>query len=281
MITPVGISSFGEMGHRVAKALIDHDMPVIGCLEGRSERSQKRARAAGIESVENLNDVVQQADLFLSILPPVHALEMARKIAATGENVTYVDCNAVSPHTAIEIGDTLGNCGIDFIDAGIIGPPPTKQGVTRFYASGEHVDKFVLLSQYGLDIRILGNEIGQASGFKMCYASQTKGRYAIFIESLVAAYRLGCYHQLIDELKLSQHTVYTDIKNTVPGIPAKSNRWIVEMEKIAESFGAVGMTREIFYGVADMYRAITGVHLSEPNNLNLEELIAHLAKEMK
>ena len=281
VIKTVGISSPGEMGHAVAKVLVDHGMPVIACLAGRGERSRQRANVAGIEAVPSLAEVAQRADLFLSILPPEHASAMARQIAATGESLTYVDCNAISPNTAVAIGDLAAAAGLTFVDAGIIGPPPLRAGLTRFYASGEQVDEFAALSQYGLDIRIVGSEIGQASGFKMCYASQTKGRYAIFIESLVAAQRLGFYDLLVAELKSSQAATYADIEKMVPGIPLKAGRWIAEMEEIAATFGEVGMTEHIFRGVADLYRAIDGADPETLDGAALEQLIARLASKME
>ena len=280
MIETVAISSPGDMGHLVAKVLIDHGMPVICCLEGRSQRSRKRAAVAGIEGVPSLAEVAGRADLFLSILPPADARRMAEEITATGETILYVDCNAVSPKTAVAIGETVAAAGNHFVDAGIVGPPPSESGVTRFYTSGEHVNEFLALRPYGLDIRPVGDKIGQASGLKMCYASQTKGRYAIFIESLVAARRLGCYDVFVDELKLSQSATYADTENMVPRIPAKAGRWIAEMGEIAATFGEVGMTERLFHGVADMYAAIDRADPDAPQGIGLEQLITRLADTM-
>ncbi len=280
MAPTVGISSPGEMGHAVARVLVDRGLPVIACLEGRSERSLARADTAGIEAVPTLAEVARRADLFLSILPPAHAREMARQVAAAGEPITYVDCNAVSPATAAAIGATAEAAGLTFIDAGIVGPPPMKEGTTRFYASGERVEEFAELSRYGLDVRVVGGEIGQASGLKMCYASQTKGRYAIFIESLVAARRLGCYDLLVEELKMSQAATLADTEKSVPNIPSKAGRWIAEMEEIAATFAEAGMTDRLFHGVADMYRAIDGADPDALSGVELEQLIARLARDM-
>ena len=281
MMGTVGISSPGEMGHAVAKVLVDRGLPVIACLEGRSERSRERAAAAGIEAVPTLAEVARRAGIFLSILPPAHAHEMARQVAATGEPTTYVDCNAVSPATAVAIGATAEAAGLTFVDAGIVGPPPLKEGLTRFYASGEAVNEFAALSRYGLDIRVVGDRIGQASGLKMCYAAQTKGRYAIFIESLVAAHRLGCFELLVEELKSSQAATWADTGKAVPGIPAKAGRWIAEMEEIAATFSGAGMTERIFHGVADMYRAVDGAGPDGLDGLEIEKLIARLARDMQ
>ena len=280
MVETVGISSPGEMGHAVAKVLVDGGLPAIACLEGRSERSLARADTAGIEAVPTLAEVARRAGIFLSILPPAHAREMARRVAATGETITYVDCNAVSPATAVAIGATAEAAGLTFIDAGIVGPPPLKEGTTRFYASGERVEEFAELSRYGLDVRVVGGEIGQASGLKMCYASQTKGRYAIFIESLVAARRLGCYDLLVEELKMSQAATLADTEKSVPNIPSKAGRWIAEMEEIAATFAETGMTDRLFHGVADMYRAIDGADPDALSGVELEELIARLARNI-
>ncbi len=281
MIGTVAISSPGEMGHAVAKVLVDRGLPVIACLEGRSERSRERAAAAGIEAVPTLAEVARRAGIFLSILPPAHAHEMARQVAATGEPITYVDCNAVSPETAVAIGATAAAAGLPFVDAGIVGPPPLKEGVTRFYASGAVVNEFAALSRYGLDIRVVGDRIGQASGLKMCYAAQTKGRYAIFIESLVAAHRLGCFELLVEELKSSQAATWADTGKAVPNIPPKAGRWIAEMEEIAATFSGAGMTERIFLGVADMYRAVDGAGPDDLDGLEIEKLIARLARDMQ
>ena len=55
MAPTVGISSPGEMGHAVARVLVDRGLPVIACLDGRSERSRERAASAGIEAVSTLD----------------------------------------------------------------------------------------------------------------------------------------------------------------------------------------------------------------------------------
>ena len=56
--------------------------------------------------------------------------------------------------------------------------------MNRIYASGPEADKFAALAEYGLDIRVIGPEIGQASGLKMVYAALTKGTSALALELL-------------------------------------------------------------------------------------------------
>ena len=282
----VGLLSPGEMGQAVARTLISHGLPVVSCLEGRSEHTALRAREAGIETVSTYAELVDRADLMLSILVPSEAHKVASAIAETVQttdtgSLLFVDCNAIAPATVCRIGETIRDAGARFVDAGIIGPPPTQEGTTRFYASGNDAAEFAALGEYGLDVRVIGPEIGQASNFKMCYAASTKGRFAIFIELLVAAQAAGLYDELLDELRLSQPGVLADMERFLPAIPAKSARWVGEMEEIGYTFGELGMTTSIFAGVADMYRFVSeSPHTAPDQKPDLETLIRSLAGKL-
>nr|MBA2453357.1 NAD(P)-binding domain-containing protein [Chloroflexia bacterium] len=91
----IGLLSPGDMGHSVGKVLRDNGLRVITCLNGRSDRSRELAAKAGIEDVPTLEDLVSQADIFLSILVPARAVDVARQIASamesTGSDLLYID----------------------------------------------------------------------------------------------------------------------------------------------------------------------------------------------
>jgi hypothetical protein len=138
-IKTIGLLSPGDIGHSIGHVLHSNGLRVLTCLEGRSERSRELAARAGIEDGGSLEDVVQEADLFISVLVPSSALSVAKSVAtalhATGSSVLYVDCNAVSPMTVRAVADIVTEAGSSVADAGIIGPPPRKPG-TKFYVSG-------------------------------------------------------------------------------------------------------------------------------------------------
>jgi 3-hydroxyisobutyrate dehydrogenase-like beta-hydroxyacid dehydrogenase len=120
------------MGHSVGSVLRHYDMPVITCLAGRSYRSAELASKADLSDVPTMEDLVTRADLFLSIVPPARATEVASSVAAalqaTGSELIYVDCNAISPETTREVGRIVESAGARFVDGGIIGPPPKVDG---------------------------------------------------------------------------------------------------------------------------------------------------------
>lgn len=77
----VGLLSPGDMGHVVGQRLISHGMPVLTCLEGRSERTRALAVKAGIKDVPTYGDLVRETDMILSIMVPGEAVKAARKVA--------------------------------------------------------------------------------------------------------------------------------------------------------------------------------------------------------
>lgn len=256
----VGLLSPGEMGHVVAKVLIEEGMPVVTCLEDRSELTRSLAKQVGIREVESYNQLVSESDMILSILVPAEAKKVADKVvvatSATGDQIIYVDCNAIAPNTTKSINKIMTEAGNQFVDAGIIGPPPRKKTTTRFYASGKDAEKFEELKNYGLDIRVVGPEIGQASGLKMCYAALTKGTAALSTELLVAASKMGLIKSLAEEFQLSQLQPYTALERGLPSMPTKARRWIGEMEEIAKTFEDVGLTPKIYQGAAELYEFV-------------------------
>jgi 3-hydroxyisobutyrate dehydrogenase-like beta-hydroxyacid dehydrogenase len=289
-IRAVGLLSPGDMGHSVGAVLRGHGLRVLTCLAGRGERSRALAAAAGIEDTPSLEELARASDVLLSILPPAAAPELAERVAgaigATGAELLYVDCNAVAPRTARAIGQTILAAGGRFADAGIIGPPPRRPG-TRFYASGPGAAEFGALAGFGLDVRVLDGDIGQASGLKMCYGALTKGLQALGVELLVAARLLGLEEALRAEQRETMAEVLTVLERAVPGMPPKAYRWVGEMEEIAVCFDDLGLTPRLFQGAADLYRFVADTPLGREtpegrdHGRDLDGVVAALAEALR
>ncbi|HEU5317702.1 MAG TPA: DUF1932 domain-containing protein, partial [Chloroflexota bacterium] len=115
----------------------------------------------------------------------------------------------------------------------------------------------------GLDVRVMGPEIGHASGLKMCYAALTKGTTALATELLVAARAMGIADALEAELRSGGGDRYASFERSIPGMPPKAYRWVGEMEEIAATFGALGLTPKIMEGAADLYRFVERTPLGQ------------------
>ncbi len=282
----VGILSPGDMGHTVGERLKSKGLRVVAHLADRSARTRSLAEKAGIEEVSSYDALVVEADIVLCILVPAEAGAAAQKVAdalrSTGADLLYADCNAIAPQTTIEIGKTISDAGGRFVDASIIGPPPRGEGATRFYASGKHANELARLNDYGLDVPVISDRIGDASAIKMCYAGLTKGLTALCTELLVAAEALGIREALFAEYNLSQAAMLKRMEGGLPGMPPKSRRWVGEMEEISATMAGVGMTGKFHDGAADIYRFIGDSTLADrapedPDAPTLEEMLQLLA----
>ena len=257
----VALMSPGDMGHAVGALLKRHGARVVSALGGRSQRTVDLASAAGIEPMASDVEMIDTADLLLSIVAPAGAETLADRLAeaisAAESDIVYIDCNAVAPETAARIAGVIEGAGGRFVDAGIVGPPPREDScATRFYASGVHADRFARLNAFGLDVRVIGDRIGDASALKMCYAALNKGTIALMTGISVMAERLGVEAALDQELQLSQEAVRQRMHLQVPGMVPKAHRWIGEMEEIAKTFTAADLTPAVFEGIADIYRLV-------------------------
>jgi 3-hydroxyisobutyrate dehydrogenase-like beta-hydroxyacid dehydrogenase len=267
-IRTVGILSPGDMGAATGRVLHDSGLDVVTCLDGRSELTRLRAREAGFRDVPDLETLVQQVDLLLSVLVPAEAPELAERVAAaferTGARPVYADCNAIAPSTVARIAERITRTGATFIDAGIIGPPPRAgSSATRFHCSGPDTSALQALADHGLNVRVVGPAIGQASGLKMVYAASTKGTTALWTELLVAARALGLDTALATEFAESRADVAERIIGGIPSMPRRARRWVGEMEEIATTFADLGLTPRILQGAADMYRLVGDTPLAD------------------
>jgi 3-hydroxyisobutyrate dehydrogenase-like beta-hydroxyacid dehydrogenase len=178
----------------------------------------------------------------------------------------------------------LNEGGARYVDASIIGPPPRNGSSPRLYVSGDNATEMVQLRDFGLDVRNLGDQLGRASGIKMCYAAMTKGTAALHTELLIAAEKMGLSEELMVEFTNGHQSVVDRMESWIPSMPAKSRRWVSEMEEIEATFRDLGLTPNIFKGVADMYRMVGATSLGDENpetrdtNRNLAETVRIIAE---
>ncbi len=256
----IGIVSPGDMGQAVAQSLKAAGFTVHTALDGRSARTRALAAEAGLHDCGTMHNVIATCDAVLSILNPAAAVDNARAAAAairdTGKKCLFVDCNAVAPQTAHQIDAIIREAGGEYIDAGIIGPPPRGKASMRMYVSGAKAALLEPLSCDGIRVRVMGDRIGDASAIKMCYASYTKGAVALGVEMLMAARRLGVDAALDRELQESAADNRQWVLSRTTVMPPKAYRWVPEMLEIAKTFEGVKLTPRILLGAADMYEMI-------------------------
>jgi 3-hydroxyisobutyrate dehydrogenase-like beta-hydroxyacid dehydrogenase len=250
------------MGHALGAALAARGFRVVSALGGRSPATRERAERARIEDVDSLEGLAREADVVLSVLPPAAAeglaAAFAREFRRAGRTPLFADCNAISPDSARRIEKRIEEAGGEFVDGGLIGASPRAgRPATRLYVSGACAERLLVLggtSEAGdIDVRVVGPTVGQASGLKMCYAGLTKGTMTLQTSVLLCAQRLGLFDELRTELEESQAQAWGRMA-AIPFLPADAGRWIGEMQEIAATFRAAGVTPSFHEGAEAIFR---------------------------
>jgi len=249
----VGIVSAGAMGSAVGRALREGGAQVATTLEGRSERTARLARDAGLECVADLGALVSDADVVLSIAPPGEAGAIADAVSAATARIDarplVADLNAISPGTARRIGSSLREAGLDLVDGSISGPPPRAAGTTRIYLSGARAEEVAALPFTGVGVIVVGEDVGTASAVKMCTASVYKGSVALLTHALLTARANGVLDHVLDDLgELADGAARSLARSAT-----KSARYVDEMHEIATTQAAARLTPALFEAMAEVY----------------------------
>ena len=251
----------GAMGSAVARRMHERGATVRTSLAGRSAASARRAAEAGMVAVASDRELVEGVDIVLSIVPPGDAVALAERLqpalAAASRKPLYIDCNAVNPTTVARIVAVLAPSGAPFVDGGIIGAPPKREGAgPRFYLSGQAAKQAAILRDYGVDVRLLEGPVGAASALKMSYAGITKGLTALGTAMMLGAAANGSATALLAELAESQPNLLAYLRRSVPDMSPKAYRWVAEMREIAGFLADDSGASQIYQGMAGLYQSI-------------------------
>jgi 3-hydroxyisobutyrate dehydrogenase-like beta-hydroxyacid dehydrogenase len=253
-MTVIGVLHPGEMGAAVGASARLNGARVIWAAEGRGDATRARAGAAGLEDVGSVARLVAQSELILSICPPAAAVDVGREVARLGFSGVYVDGNAVSPDTTVAVGDIVTAGGAQFVDGGIIGPPPHRPGTTRLYLSGlGAADVAARFAQGPLTAIALDNRIGAASALKMTYAGWNKGSQALLLAIRALAAREGVDEALVREWALSMPDLAKRTEQAVANNSKKAWRFVGEMREIASTFAAAGLPEGFHEAAAEIF----------------------------
>jgi 3-hydroxyisobutyrate dehydrogenase-like beta-hydroxyacid dehydrogenase len=172
------------MGTDLGRVLsASHDVLWLG--NERSADTRERATAAGFVEAGTLDDLVNRSDVVISICPPHAAIEVARQVELIrSDDFLYVDANTIASVTIREIAGQFGPNVV--VDAALTGAPRADN--LTIWVSGKR--KAAVSELFGgtrIACRTVGDDIGQASAFKICAGLRSKVIPAIWATLIEAA----------------------------------------------------------------------------------------------
>ncbi|MGL4669710.1 MAG: hypothetical protein ACRCVG_03805 [Methanobacteriaceae archaeon] len=190
----------------------------------------------------------------------------------------YIDLNNISPKTTFKIANFIENKenenenennssnnynnGFNFVDGAIIGKVSNNNKTENennsengndnnidnknnlhninIIASGKYANKLDILKNYGINFKVISENIGDASTLKMLRSTYTKPLSAILIESFENAKELGLEEELFDLIGISEGEEFKkSAKSRINNSKLNSNRKIEEMEELIDFLSEV------------------------------------------
>lgn len=231
----VAVIGAGQMGSAVGATLARKGADVLTPLEGRSEATRERARAAGMRDASWAE--CAGCDIALSIVASSQALPVAQRFVAVLDDAraVFVECNAIAPAKVREIAALFDGTGAGFVDAGIVGGPPAPDGSRGplFYVSGSGAEQVAALADHGLAFERLDAPVGAASALKLCFAGTSKGQTALLAMMTLLAEREGVREAFLAQLALTNPGFLAWGGRLARRLGEVAARWTEEMNEIA------------------------------------------------
>lgn len=212
MTTTFAFVGFGEAGQYLSKGLqgegarvsaaydILFDAPDAGGAKGAAVRVALADRE--IAAAASPAEAVADADMVISAVT-------AKQVAAAGDAAgpylrpgqIFLDINSASPGAKRDASKSVIAAGADYVEAAVMSNVPPHGHRVPMFLAGTAADKAAaLMTPLGMNVEVVGTEIGQASSIKMIRSVMVKGLEALLVESLTAAHRAGVEDKVIESL---------------------------------------------------------------------------------
>jgi 3-hydroxyisobutyrate dehydrogenase-like beta-hydroxyacid dehydrogenase len=244
----------GQMGAAVGAQAVAGGATVRWCSTGRSDATAGRAAEAGLQGVNDLEDLLARSDVVISLCPPAFAEDVARQVAAHAHAhdhpYVFVEANAISPRRCVRIAALFPPDR--FIDATVIGPPPRAGATARLHVAGPRPlqDRLHdIFAGTSLQVISLSDQAADASALKMAFASYQKATSALAGVSLALATHHHVEAALLAEAQRFARSPLAD-PGYLPSVAARAWRWAPEMLEVADALDDAGLPTDLARGAS-------------------------------
>ncbi|HHS9743181.1 TPA: DUF1932 domain-containing protein [Raoultella ornithinolytica] len=250
----------GQMGRAFAALLRAAGHETISPMGCRSEKTQKSAREIGIGMRDSMAYAVVESDLILSLVPPSAVVEVAHQAirACREKNAmpVFIDLNAKTPADAEYLSRVFDQASLPFCNACIIGRASHLGEEGRIYVSGPDTMPIEKLFKGILPVIRLGDEIVQASIFKMVFAGFNKAVTAALFETANTANAFDVTDPLFELLEYHLGSTLSDLRKLVPTYPHHITRRAEEMEALAQMLSDSRLPNKIALAAGVTFRSL-------------------------
>lgn len=210
-MTVISFIGFGEAGGLIAKGLKGDGAEVRAAYDiliddpAKSGALRQKAAALNIGAAASNAEAVDGVDVVISAVVSSQALAAAKATAPhLKPGQFYLDINSAAPKVKRKVAAVIDDAGANFVESAVMElVPPHGHKVPMLLAGAKAKALADLLTPFGMNVRAIGTNIGDASSVKMIRSVFMKGFTAILLECLVAAHKLNAEGEVLDSLQTS------------------------------------------------------------------------------
>jgi 3-hydroxyisobutyrate dehydrogenase-like beta-hydroxyacid dehydrogenase len=260
-MTQILFYGFGEAGQAFASGWNE---ALSGKLSAY-DLNTKIALPLGVQMHKLPAAALQNAHLIFCLVTADQALAAAKTAAPFLKPGTYwLDGNSCSPGAKSKASGVIEAAGGKYVDLAIMAPVHPKLHATPCLLGGPHAEEINdTLQKLGMDVRVMGEKVGDASTIKMLRSVMIKGLEALTAECLLAARRAGVEDKVIASLQASdpgfnwqQNSTYNLERMMVHG-----KRRAAEMREVAITLEELGMPNRMALAITQWQDDISALGL--------------------
>jgi 3-hydroxyisobutyrate dehydrogenase-like beta-hydroxyacid dehydrogenase len=195
----IGFIGFGEAASAIAAGLKREGVRDLAALDVRP------IEASGVAIVATARELAARADVIVSAVVAGAAIAAAESMASDLDaDHLYVDLNSTSPAVQQRIAAIVEPSGAAFVEASVMSAVPPLGHRVPMLLGGRGASRFAeLMSPYGMNLEVLGDEVGTASAIKMFRSVMIKGLEALVLECRQGARHFGAEDRVFRSLSES------------------------------------------------------------------------------
>ncbi|MDB5848955.1 MAG: dehydrogenase [Rhodoferax sp.] len=209
MRTTLGIIGFGEVGGIFGRGLKEKpgvqavhawDLKFTGAT---AEQARAAASKDGITAAPDMAALCASADLLVSAVTASNTFAVAEEAARhVRPGSVFLDLNSASPGTKQRAARLLEAAGARYVEAGVMTSVPPYGIRVPMLLGGAHAASLAdTLVAWGMDAKVVSDQLGIASAIKMSRSIMIKGLEALVVESYTNARRYGVEDHVLPTLK--------------------------------------------------------------------------------
>lgn len=202
----IAVIGLGEVGTYYSLGLQAGGAEVSGfdrhVNEPEREERFAQLRRAGVRVCGRMEDALEGAELVLAVTNAKGAVETARAaLPFLHPGMVYVELNSAVPPVKEEIAGLIRDRAA-VVDGTTMASVNLQQHRTPINLSGPNADFVSLaLNACGMNTRVVGSQVGQASAIKIFRSIFMKGIEAVLMECMQVSQRYGITEEILSSIE--------------------------------------------------------------------------------